>query len=186
MENLLNLIIFLILLALGYFAGTHAEKKHYQSIEQREDEYLNLPAVTLKNPGVDFSFSGLKTAVLLAVRELEQQGELGESDRADIAKSFEEAAVETLVAKSLRALDATGYSALVVAGGVGANLQLRAELEDKLGAKGAQVYYPRPELCTDNGAMVAFAGLQRFAAGQTNGHEVVARPRWALDQLPPL
>jgi N6-L-threonylcarbamoyladenine synthase len=148
---------------------------------------FNFPRPMLKKPGLDFSFSGLKTAVLLAVRELEQQqGELGESDRADIAKSFEEAAVETLVAKSLRALEATGYSALVVAGGVGANLQLRAELEDKLGAKGVQVYYPRPELCTDNGAMVAFAGLQRFAAGQTSGREVVARPRWALDQLPPL
>jgi N6-L-threonylcarbamoyladenine synthase len=147
---------------------------------------FNFPRPMLKKPGLDFSFSGLKTAVLLAVRELEQQGDLSESDRADVAKSFEQAAVETLVAKSLRALDATGYSALVVAGGVGANRELRAELKRSLGAKGAQVYYPAPELCTDNGAMVAFAGLQRFAAGHVGGHEVVAKARWELDQLPPL
>ena len=96
------------------------------------------------------------------------------------------AAVETLVGKSIRALELTGYQSLIVAGGVGANRQLRAQLETAVSKAGARVYYPRLELCTDNGAMIAFAGLKRLESGQISGREVVARPRWALDALPGL
>ena len=144
------------------------------------------PRPMLKKPGLEFSFSGLKTAVLMKVRELEKNHALSESDCCDIAKSFEEAVVETLVAKCVRALKATSYSSLVVAGGVGANKSLRNELTSALADIGATTYYPRPELCTDNGAMIAFAGLKRLQAGHTGGHEVVARARWELDELPPL
>jgi N6-L-threonylcarbamoyladenine synthase len=144
---------------------------------------FKFPRPMLKKPGLEFSFSGLKTAVMLAVRELEENGPLTESDRADIAKSFEEAVVETLAVKSARAISATGYKSLVVAGGVGANLSLRAELTKCLREKGVDVYYPRPEFCTDNGAMIAHLGLLRLQAGHTSDGEVVARPRWELDEL---
>jgi N6-L-threonylcarbamoyladenine synthase len=141
---------------------------------------FQFPRPMLKKPGLEFSFSGLKTAVMLKVREIEAAGSLSESDRADIAKSFEEAVVDTLVAKSARAIKQTGYGALVVAGGVGANQSLRSELQAKLDA---QVFYPRPELCTDNGAMVAHVGLLRLQAGNISSGEVVAKPRWDLSEL---
>jgi N6-L-threonylcarbamoyladenine synthase len=144
---------------------------------------FKFPRPMLKKPGLEFSFSGLKTAVMLAVRQLEENGPLTESDRADIAKSFEEAVVETLVVKSARAITATGYKSLVVAGGVGANRSLRAELGRALQEQGAEVYYPRPELCTDNGAMIAHLGLLRLQAGHISSGEVMARPRWELEEL---
>ena len=145
---------------------------------------FNFPRPMLKKPGLDFSFSGLKTAVMLAVRELEETRPLTESDRAAIAKSFEEAVVDTLVAKAARAMQQTGYKALVVAGGVGANRSLRTELRASLEAGGSRVFYPRPELCTDNGAMIAYAGLQRLQAGHVSSGAVQARPRWELEDLP--
>jgi N6-L-threonylcarbamoyladenine synthase len=170
------------LLGLPYPGGPHLAKLAEQGTER-----FDFPRPMLKKPGLEFSFSGLKTAVLMVVRELElKPGGLNESDKADIAKSFEQAAVETLVGKSLRALEATGYHSLIVAGGVGANRQLRAQLETALTKVDARVYYPRLELCTDNGAMIAFAGLKRLRSGHVSGREVVARPRWALDALPAL
>lgn len=147
---------------------------------------FDLPRPMLKKPGLEFSFSGLKTSVMLTVREIEEQGALDESAKADIAKSFEEAIVDTLVAKSVRALEATGHSSLVIAGGVGANRSLRTALREALKATGGEVYYPSPELCTDNGAMVAHAGLLRLAAGHESNGEVLARPRWELDELQPM
>ena len=144
---------------------------------------FKFPRPMLKKPGLDFSFSGLKTAVMLAVRELEEKHPLTESDRADIAKSFEEAVVETLAVKSVRAIGSTGYKSLVVAGGVGANRSLRAELAAALQALGAEVYYPRPEFCTDNGAMIAYLGLLRLQAGDISSGEVMTRPRWDLGEL---
>jgi N6-L-threonylcarbamoyladenine synthase len=144
---------------------------------------FKFPRPMLKKPGLEFSFSGLKTAVMLKVREFEVTGSLSESDRADIAKSFEEAVVDTLVAKSARAIKQTGYGALVVAGGVGANQSLRSELQAELATLDAQVFYPRPELCTDNGAMVAHAGLLRLQAGNISSGAVVAKPRWELSEL---
>ena len=148
---------------------------------------FDFPRPMLKKPGLDFSFSGLKTAVMMAVRKLEAGPDgLTENDRADIARSFEEAVVETLVKKSLRALDASGRKTLVVAGGVGANRSLREQLKTTLSEQGAQVFYPRPALCTDNGAMVAYAGFLRLQAGQVSDGEVRAQPRWELEELPAL
>ncbi len=146
-----------------------------------------LPRPMLKKPGLDFSFSGLKTAVMMVVREAEQSPVgLSDQTRADIARDFEDAVVATLVGKSLRALQQTGRDSLVVAGGVGANRSLREELRAALGKRSARVFYPRIELCTDNGAMVAYAGLLRLQAGQTSTGEVQAQPRWPLESLAPM
>src|SRR5690606_1072756 len=125
-------------------------------------------------PGLDFSFSGLKTQVLLAWQKSDQS----EQTRADIARGFEEAIVDTLIIKCRRALEACGAKRLVIAGGVGANKRLRAELA-KAGAKdGFQVYFPRLVFCTDNGAMIALAGAIRLASGQHQDETVQVRPRW--------
>lgn len=152
--------------------------------EQSSIDKFNLPRPMLKKPGLDFSFSGLKTAVMLKVRELESADALDESAKADLANSFQCAVVETLVVKAIRALKHTGYKNLVVAGGVGANKKLRADLRVELEKRDCRVFYPRHEYCTDNGAMVAFAGAQRIASGQPAAAGVVAKARWALDQLP--
>ena len=144
---------------------------------------FDLPRPMLNRPGLDFSFSGLKTAVRLQVGKLEAAGPLSESDRADLANSFQEAVIDTLVAKSLRALKETGGGRLVVAGGVGANRKLRERLRIALEKSGGCVYYPRPEFCTDNGAMVAFAGLLRLQCGAQGTLDVQARARWNLDDL---
>ena len=146
---------------------------------------FDFPRPMLKKPGHDFSFSGLKTAVMMAVRELEAApGGMTDADRADIARSFEDAVVETLVRKCVRAMEASGRKALVIAGGVGANRKLRADLRDELTSRGCEVFYPRPALCTDNGAMVAYAGLMRLQSGHISEGAVMAQPRWELDSLP--
>lgn len=149
-----------------------------------EPGHFDFPRPMLNRPGLDFSFSGLKTAVMLAVRAAAAHGPLSESMRANIAKSFEQAVVETLVAKAIRSLESMGYTTLVVAGGVGANRSLRAELQAEAASNGARVFYPRPEFCTDNGAMVAHTGWLRLQAGHISTGEVMARPRWELDELP--
>jgi N6-L-threonylcarbamoyladenine synthase len=151
-------------------------------------ERFELPRPMLKRPGLDFSFSGLKTAVMLKVRELENAGTLTDSARADLADAFQQAVVDTLVAKSLRAIKQTAYRRLVVAGGVGANRLLRQRLKEAMAAKGGCVYYPRTEFCTDNGVMVAFAGLLRFQAGAATSPAsprlaVEARARWNLQEI---
>ena len=146
---------------------------------------FDLPRPMLRKPGLDFSFSGLKTAVMLKLRELdarqEGRGGLTPSDRADLAASFQQAVVDTLVGKSLRAIEATGRRRLIVAGGVGANRCLRSELSRTLEQRGGRVYYPRIEFCTDNAAMVAYAGALRLQAGRPAGWVVEARPRWDLE-----
>ena len=133
-------------------------------------------------PGLDFSFSGLKTQVLLAW----QASDRSDQTRADIARGFEDAVVETLAIKCGRALDAADCDTLVVAGGVGANKRLRARLEEMATKRGGRVRFPRPALCTDNGAMIAFAGALRLAAGQRQGAEVQVAPRWDMASLPAL
>ena len=133
-------------------------------------------------PGLDFSFSGLKTQVLLAW----QASDRSEQTRADVARAFEEAIVETLAIKCRRALAATGATSLVVAGGVGANRRLRAELAEAGAREGFRTYFPRPEFCTDNGAMIALAGSLRLRAGQEQPPTVQVRPRWPLEELSPL
>jgi N6-L-threonylcarbamoyladenine synthase len=133
----------------------------------------------LDRPGFDFSFSGLKTAALLALRTVGP----GPQARADLARGFEEAIVETLVAKTARALAATGRETLVVAGGVGANARLRARLAEVAAAAGVRAAYPRAEFCTDNAAMIALAGEARLVAGERADLAVVARARWPLAEL---
>lgn len=146
---------------------------------------FDFPRPMRNRPGLDFSFSGLKTAVMLKVRELVARGPLGESDRRDLAKSFEQAIVDTLVAKCLRALDVTGHGRLVIAGGVGANRCLRERLQATLTAQGGCVYYPRSEFCTDNGAMVALTGALRLPGARGAPLLVEARARWDLEELRP-
>jgi N6-L-threonylcarbamoyladenine synthase len=142
----------------------------------------SLPRPMLDRPGLEFSFSGLKTAVLHAVRAQP----LTDTRRADLAHAVQDAIVATLTAKALRALDETGHDTLVVSGGVGANSELRARLAAAARARGARVYYPRVEFCTDNAAMIAVAGMARLKAGQRDGLAVEARAHWPLASLPPL
>src|SRR5690606_23838423 len=132
--------------------------------------------------GRDFSFSGLKTQVLLAWQQSDQSAQT----RADIARGFEDAVVDTLAIKCARALDAAGSDVLVVAGGVGANTRLRAQLQAMCAGRGGRACFPRPSLCTDNGAMIAFAGALRLEAGQHEDTSVRVTPRWDMATLPPL
>lgn len=133
-------------------------------------------------PGLDFSFSGLKTQVLLAWRNSDQSPQT----RADIARGFEDAVVDTLAIKCERALDAAGSDVIVVSGGVGANRRLRAKLQDMAARRGGRACFPRPSLCTDNGAMIAFAGALRLQAGQRDDASVHVVPRWDMATLPPV
>lgn len=143
---------------------------------------FNFPRPMLNKPGLEFSFSGLKTAVVIATRDLEMTPQT----RADVARGFQDAVVDTLVGKTVKALEQTGLKRVVVAGGVGANRALREQLKMKVNAIGGQVYYPRLEFCTDNGAMIAFAGHLRLAAGEVDDSPMQARARWPLTGLPPL
>ncbi len=131
-------------------------------------------------PGLDFSFSGLKTQVLQAWQRSDQ----ADGTRADIARGFEEAIVETLAVKCRRALEAAGARRLVVAGGVGANRRLRAQLADAGVREGFSVHFPRLEFCTDNGAMIALAGAIRLHGGQLDDAQIRVFPRWDLEGLP--
>jgi N6-L-threonylcarbamoyladenine synthase len=142
----------------------------------------------LHSGDLDFSFSGLKTAVLTRMRQLEKQdGGITEQQRADLAAATEAAIVDVLAAKSLRAMKQSGLKNLVVAGGVGANRHLRAKLASAMQRMGGNVYFPPLDLCTDNGAMIAFAAAQRVNAGLVDltrsDHAFTVRPRWDLSLL---
>ena len=138
------------------------------------------PRPMTDRPGLDFSFSGLKTFALNTWRSSAHT----EQDRADIARAFEDAVIDTMAIKCRRALRETGLQTLVIAGGVGANVRLRARLDELLQKQGRRACYPRPEFCTDNGAMIAYAGWCRLAAGQTESLGIRAEPRWSLEDLP--
>jgi N6-L-threonylcarbamoyladenine synthase len=140
---------------------------------------FTFPRPMLDRPGLEFSFSGLKTAVLHAVRAHEMTAAL----KSGVAHAVQEAIVETLVAKAVRALEQTGLEALVVSGGVSANRTLRARLTETVGRRGGRVYYPRIEFCTDNAAMIAVAGLARLSAGQHDTLAISARAQWDLKDL---
>jgi len=140
---------------------------------------FKLPRPMLDSGNLDFSFSGLKTAVLALIRAGIEDPEV----RADIAHAVEDAITDVLVAKSRRALATTGLNRLVVAGGVSANRTLRARLDESARKQGFDVYYPELELCTDNGAMIAYAGAFRAAAGDTRNFGFEIRPRWNLAEL---
>ena len=156
------------LLGLGYPGGPALSKL----AEAGKPGRYRLPRPMLAS-GLDFSFSGLKTAVLTLVRN-------GSPDHADLARAFVVAIVEVLVAKCVRALETTGLTRLVVAGGVGANQQLRAALDAEAGQRGFDVFYPEPELCTDNGAMIAFAAALRLEQPLAQAHGFTVKPRWDL------
>ena len=143
---------------------------------------VTLPRPMLESGDLDFSFSGLKTAVLTVVRRAENDGALDDARRADIAREFQAAVVDVLVAKALAALATTGLSSLVVAGGVGANRELRARLTRAVGQRGGQVYFPDLAFCTDNGAMIALAGALRLA-DVAGDYAFTVRPRWELKTL---
>ncbi len=140
------------------------------------------PRPMTDRPGLDFSFSGLKT---FAANTIRAQGTDAQT-KADIAHAFQCAVVDTLAIKCKRALKETGLKRLVMAGGVSANRQLRTQLAQMMTELGGEVFYPRPEYCTDNGAMIAYAGLQRLKAGHTVGLELSVQPRWSLDILLPV
>src|ERR1700722_11979888 len=152
-----------------------------QLAEQGRPGVFVFPRPMLDRPGFEFSFSGLKTAVMQAVRAATPSDQM----RADVAYAVQDAIVATLCAKALRALEFTGHQALVVAGGVGANRELRARLTREAAAMGAQVYFPRLEFCTDNAAMIAVAGMYRLRAHEQTLGGIEVRARWPLEELRP-
>ena len=170
------------ILGLGYPGGPAISRV----AEQGDATRFTFPRPMIDRPGMSFSFSGLKTAALNAVSKVsDQDGNLDEQTVADIATAFQEAAVDTLTIKCRRALLQTGAKRLVVAGGVGANKRLREQLVLMTNKEGAEVFYPRIEFCTDNGAMIAYAGMQRLhQANNDLGFQV--KPRWSLEELQPV
>ena len=155
-----------------------------QLAEEGDATRFKLPRPMLDQDNVDFSFSGLKTAVLTLTRQLGgNTAALSPKDKADIAAGFQEAIVDVLSAKCTRAITATGMSQLVVAGGVGANRRLRQRIDLAGEKSGFRVFYPPMELCTDNGAMIALAGAMRITEGQRGALPFNVRPRWDLGSL---
>ena len=144
------------------------------------------PRPMTDRPGLAFSFSGLKTFALNTWQRCVTAGDDSEQTRSDIALAFQQAVVETLTIKCKRALKHAGMKRLVIAGGVSANTALRASLEKMLGEMNGNVFYARPEFCTDNGAMIAFAGCQRLQAGQHESLAISVQARWPMEQLSPL
>ena len=142
------------------------------------------PRPMTDRPGLDFSFSGLKTFAANTLHQVvQEEGELTEQSKADIAYAFQEAVVDTLAIKCKRALKQTGLKRLVIAGGVSANKQLRQTLAELMQQLGGEVFYPQPQFCTDNGAMIAYAGFLRLKQGQQQDLAIEVRPRWAMTEL---
>lgn len=164
------------LLGLDYPGGPMLSKMAAQGTEGR----FVFPRPMTDRPGLDFSFSGLKTFAANTIRNNTDD----EQTRADIARAFEDAVVDTLMIKCKRALEQTGFKRLVMAGGVSANRTLRAKLAQMMTRRGGEVFYARPEFCTDNGAMIAYAGMVRLRTGAKPDLGVTVRPRWPLAELP--
>lgn len=162
------------MLGLGYPGGPRLS-----ALAETGKARIPFPRPMTDRPGLDFSFSGLKTHALNAFNACPQN----EQDKADIAAAFQDAVADTLTIKCRRALQQTGLKRLVVAGGVSANKQIRSSLTAMAHKEKAQIFFPRFEFCTDNGAMIAFAGCQRLLAGQNEGLEISARPRWPIGEL---
>ena len=168
------------MLGLPYPGGPHVAKLAQKGDPTRFD----FPRPMINRPGLDFSFSGLKTYVRNTITSLRgEAGELAEQDAADIARAFEEAVVNTLSIKCRRALEETGYKKLIIAGGVSANLRLREVLEEAMAKVDGRLFYAQLKYCTDNGAMIAYAGCQRLLAGERDDLEIRAQPRWSLESL---
>lgn len=164
------------LLGLPYPGGAPLAALAEKGISDR----FTFPRPMLNKPNFDFSFSGLKTAALTAIRSCET---LDEQTRSDIAKGFEEAVVETLVTKTIKAAKELHFHSIVIAGGVGANKYLRQRLKESAERENLQVFYPRLSYCTDNGAMVAYAGYLRLNAGQKSDLAVRVKARWDITNL---
>jgi N6-L-threonylcarbamoyladenine synthase len=164
------------LLGLDYPGGPMLSKMAQHGTEGR----FTFPRPMTDRPGLDFSFSGLKT---FAANTIRSNG-TDDQTRADIARAFEDAVVDTLAIKCKRALEQTGFKRLVIAGGVSANRTLRNKLAEMMKKRGGEVFYARPEFCTDNGAMIAYAGLIRLKSGANPELSVSVRPRWPLAELP--
>jgi len=170
------------MLGLGYPGGPIVSER---ALKGNPDRY-QFPRPMLDRPGLDMSFSGLKTFSLNTWQAAVKQHDDNDQTRADICRAFELAVAETLTIKCKRALIATGMSRLIVSGGVSANQAIRASLTQLMADRGGQVYFPRLEFCTDNAAMIAFAGAQRLIKGQRNpDYNFSAKARWPLDQLKP-
>jgi N6-L-threonylcarbamoyladenine synthase len=164
------------LLELGYPGGPAIARL----AELGNPDVFHFPRPMTRQSGLDFSFSGLKTSVLTTWRD---QVDKNEQTRADIARAFQDAVIDTLIIKCRRALKQTGLKNLVIAGGVGANQGLRTSLLALAEQMGINVYYPRPMFCTDNGAMIAYAGSLRLAAGESEPLAFSAQPRWSMETI---
>jgi N6-L-threonylcarbamoyladenine synthase len=162
-----------------YPGGPHVARLAEQGAPGR----FEFPRPMVNRPGLDFSFSGLKTYTLNTVNEHGGRDALDDQTRADIACAFQTAVVETLVIKCRRALKQEQLKTLVIAGGVSANKRLRDRLTEALQEMKARVYYPAPRFCTDNGAMIAYAGCQRMQAGECDPDEPQVRSRWPMEEL---
>ena len=168
------------MLDLDYPGGPHVARL----AEQGDMDRFTFPRPMVDRPGLDMSFSGLKTYTLNTIAEHKLEDGLPDQQTcADIACAFQESVVQTLLIKCRRALEQTGYKTLVIAGGVSANKRLREVLEQGLRKIGGQVFYARHEFCTDNGAMIAYAGALRLQAGETADLAVTVTPRWPLESL---
>ena len=171
------------MLGLEYPGGPNVAREALKGDPKR----FCFPRPMTNRPGLDFSFSGLKTHTRATIKEIENdKGSLSAKDVADVARAFEEAVVQTLLLKCKRALKQTGMKRLVIAGGVSANLRLRELLQTEMCDAGQRVFYAQLRYCTDNGAMIAYAGCQRLVAGQSDDLVINARPRWSLESLKPL
>lgn len=169
------------LLGLDYPAGVALSKLAESATPNR----FKFPRPMTDRPGLDFSFSGLKTFAANTIRaNLNKNGELEEQTRCDIAHAFQQAVVDTILIKCKRALEQTGYKRLVMAGGVSANKQLRADMADMMKKLKGEVFYPRPQFCTDNGAMIAYTGFLRLKSGERTDLSISVKPRWSMTELP--
>ncbi|NOT13217.1 MAG: tRNA (adenosine(37)-N6)-threonylcarbamoyltransferase complex transferase subunit TsaD [Methylococcaceae bacterium] len=149
------------------------------ALAEQGSPQIKFPRPMTDRPGLDFSFSGLKTFTLNTINASKKSNQ----DKADIAAAFQQAVAETLSIKCKRALQLTGMKRLVVAGGVSANKHIRKSLTEMTEREHSQIFFPRLQFCTDNGAMIAFAGCQRLMAGQQQGLELAVRPRWPISEL---
>jgi N6-L-threonylcarbamoyladenine synthase len=167
------------MLGLGYPGGPIVSKL---ALEGRADRY-HFPRPMVDRPGLDMSFSGLKTFSLNTWHKAQAEGDDNDQTRADICRAFEMAVADTLAIKCKRALDQEGLNSLVISGGVSANREIRAKLDQLMAKRKGEAFYPRLEFCTDNGAMIAYAGAQRLLAGEHNDLNFAAKARWSLEEL---
>ncbi|MDG6773754.1 tRNA (adenosine(37)-N6)-threonylcarbamoyltransferase complex transferase subunit TsaD [Thiomicrorhabdus sp. ZW0627] len=168
------------MLDLGYPGGPNVSNLALKGDATR----YKFPRPMVDRPGLDMSFSGLKTYTLNTWQDAVEKGDATDQTKADICRAFELAVADTLSIKCKRALEQEGLNRLVVSGGVSANREIRAKLDSLMKKRRGEVFYPRLEFCTDNGAMIAYAGAQRLQAGQHNDLNFATTPRWSLEDLP--